>query len=287
MSAQSETQAEDFGRKTGLFGQQATARRFQRTRGGYRVTALVILPTYNELENLRPLVESILAQGSEFHVLVIDDGSPDGTGILADHLQGLHPDRMAVIHREGKFGLATAYLAGFHYGISKGYDFLFEMDADFSHRPEYLPLFLETARKTGADVVLGSRYVDGGGAENWSWHRRLMSRGGSWYAGQMLRLSQRDLTGGFKLFRREALESIDLTSVQSTGYGFQIEMTFRLVRKGMKVVEYPIVFRDRAAGQSKMSPGIFVEALFMVARLALTAPATLERGSMGEERARP
>jgi dolichol-phosphate mannosyltransferase len=161
------------------------------------------------------------------------------------------------------------------------------MDADFSHRPEYLPLFLETARRTGADVVLGSRYVDGGGAENWSWHRRIISRAGSWYAGRMLRLSQRDLTGGFKLFRREALQSIDLTAVQSTGYGFQIEMTFRLARKGMRVVEYPIVFRDRAAGQSKMSSAIFLEALFMVARLALTAPAPEQTAAMGEERVRP
>jgi len=251
------------------------------------VTALVILPTYNELANLRPLVESILAQGQEFHVLIIDDGSPDGTGILADHLKSLHPDRIAVIHRDGKLGLATAYLAGFHYGISKGYDFLFEMDADFSHRPEYLPLFVETARRTGADVVLGSRYVEGGGAENWSWHRRVISRLGSWYAGKLLRLTQRDLTGGFKLFRREALESIDLTAVQSTGYGFQIEMTFRLARKGLHIVEYPIVFRDRAAGQSKMSPGIFVEALFLVAKLALAAPAPERAGAMGEERVRP
>jgi dolichol-phosphate mannosyltransferase len=256
-------------------------------RGGSRVSALVILPTYNELGNLRPLVEDILAQSNEFHVLVIDDGSPDGTGILADHLHEIYPERVAVIHREGKLGLATAYLAGFHWGISKGYDFLFEMDADFSHRPEYLPRFLETARSTGADVVLGSRYVPGGGAVNWSWHRELISRAGSWYAGKLLGLPFRDLTGGFKLFRREALQAIDLTSVQSTGYGFQIEMTFRLHRAGMKIVEYPIVFHDRRAGESKMSPGIFIEAFWMVAKLSVTARGTQTQEGLERQRVRP
>lgn len=255
--------------------------------GGFPVSALVILPTYNELGNLRPLVEDILAQAQEFHVLIIDDGSPDGTGLLADHLHRLYPERVAVIHREGKLGLATAYLAGFHYGLSKGYDFLFEMDADFSHRPEYLERFLDTARTTGADVVLGSRYVPGGGAVNWNWRRRLISRGGSWYAGKLLGLPIRDLTGGFKLFRREALEAIDLTAVQSTGYGFQIEMTFRVHRAGMKVVEYPIVFQDRRDGVSKMSSSIFVEALWMVAKLSLTRPQAVGQENLERQRVRP
>jgi dolichol-phosphate mannosyltransferase len=231
------------------------------------VRALVALPTYNELENVTPLVEQVLGLSDEFDVLVVDDGSPDGTGLVAEHLKSVYPGRVEVIHRQGKLGLATAYLAGFRYGLVKGYDYVFEMDADFSHDPAYLPQFIETARATGADVVLGSRYAPGGGVENWTWSRRVISRGGSLYAGRMLQLPYRDLTGGFKLFRREALERLDLDMIKSTGYGFQIEVTYRLHQVGAKIVEHPIVFRDRRAGQSKMSPGIFLEALVMVAGL--------------------
>jgi dolichol-phosphate mannosyltransferase len=236
------------------------------------MSALVILPTYNELANLGPLVEQILDQGDEFSVLIIDDGSPDGTGLLADHLSRIYAGRVEVIHRQEKLGLATAYLAGFRYGIVKGYDFLFEMDADFSHDPKYLPAFLEKARSEGADVVLGSRYVQGGGVANWPWYRRIMSRGGSLYAGWMLDLPFKDLTGGFKLFRREALAELDLDRIKSTGYGFQIEVTYRLYQQGARITELPIVFQDRRHGESKMSPGIFWEALVMVAGLRVSEP---------------
>lgn len=250
------------------------------------MASLVILPTYNELANLGPLVEQILDQGDEFDVLVIDDGSPDGTGLLAEHLKTVYPGRVEVIHRQGKLGLATAYLAGFRYGIVKGYDYLFEMDADFSHQPKYLPEFLATARAEGADVVLGSRYTTGGGVVNWPWHRRLMSRSGSAYAGIVLGLPFRDLTGGFKLFRREALESINLNSIRATGYGFQIEMTYRLHQAGFRIVEHPIVFQDRREGVSKMSSGIFLEALWMVALLRASEPIQPAAPSV-RERVRP
>lgn len=237
-----------------------------------RLTALVILPTYNELENLAPLVEQILDQGDAFDVLVIDDGSPDGTGLLAEHLKSVYEGRVEVIHRQGKLGLATAYLTGFHYGMVKGYDFLFEMDADFSHQPKYLPELIQAATDAGADVVLGSRYAAGGGVVNWPWHRRLISRLGSRYARMVLNLPFRDLTGGFKLFRREALEGLELETIKASGYGFQIEMTYRLHQAGLKIIEHPIVFQDRRAGQSKMSPGIVLEALWMVATLRATQP---------------
>ena len=231
--------------------------------------ALVILPTYNELGNLGPLMESIIEQGEMFDVLIIDDGSPDGTGLLADHLKTVYPNRVEVIHRQGKLGLATAYLTGFRYGLNKGYDYMFEMDADFSHNPHYLPEFIQTMVREKADVVLGSRYVSGGGATRWPWYRRLISRGGSMYAGLMLGLSIRDLTGGFKCFSRRVLEAMNLETIESTGYGFQIEMTYRAVRSGFKVAEMPIIFEERREGKSKMSPGIFAEALWMVGKLRL------------------
>lgn len=240
--------------------------------------ALVILPTYNEIGNLAPMVESILGQGPMFDVLVIDDGSPDGTGLLADDLKETYPGRVEVIHRQGKLGLATAYLAGFRYGIKRGYEYFFEMDADFSHNPSYLPKFIEAMQSQNADVVLGSRYVAGGGAVRWPWYRKVISRGGSFYASKMLGVPVRDLTGGFKCFRRSVLESINLEQIQSSGYGFQIEMTYRAVESGFNVVEMPIIFEERREGQSKMSPTIFVEAFWMVAKMRAqhvgTAPST-------------
>ncbi len=248
--------------------------------------ALVILPTYNEVGNLAPMVEAILEQGDMFDVLVIDDGSPDGTGLLAEHLKGLYHGRVEVIHRQGKLGLATAYLTGFRYGLVKGYDYLFEMDADFSHNPLYLPRFIQAIQQQNADVVLGSRYVEGGGVVRWSWHRRLISRGGSLYAGLMLNLPVRDVTGGFKCFRRRVLESVDLETVESSGYGFQIEMTYRAVDAGFRVVEVPIVFEERREGVSKMSPGIFAEAFWMVAKMRLAQSLRRDRQPAGN-RLRP
>lgn len=232
-----------------------------------QVQALVVLPTYNEIENLGPMVSAILDQGSVFDVLIIDDGSPDGTGLMADHLKETYPDRVAVIHRQGKLGLATAYLTGFRYGLARGYDVVFEMDADFSHNPAYLPAFLECMEREDADVVLGSRYVQGGGAVRWPWYRKLISRGGSIYASRMLGVDVRDLTGGFKCLRREVLEALDLQAITSSGYGFQIELTYRVIEAGFRVAEMPIVFEERRAGASKMSPAIFLEALWMVAKM--------------------
>lgn len=248
--------------------------------------ALVIVPTYNELENLRPLVEAVLEQGDVYDVLVVDDGSPDGTGILADHLKRVHAGRVEVIHRQGKHGIATAYLAGFRYAIAKGYTYCFEMDADFSHDPGYLPQFLETMARTGADLVLGSRYVEGGGVERWSRWRRWISQGGSLYARRMLGLAVRDLTGGFKCFRTALLERLPLNEIRSSGYAFQIELTYRAAEAGAKVVEMPIRFAERRAGKSKMSPGIVLEAFWLVTWLRLSGFAGGERVPSGQ-RVRP
>ncbi|MCY0879173.1 MAG: polyprenol monophosphomannose synthase [Firmicutes bacterium] len=247
--------------------------------------ALVILPTYNEIGNLGPMVEAILAQGPMFDILIIDDGSPDGTGLLADHLKETYPDRVEVIHRQGKLGLATAYLTGFRYGIKRGYEYFFEMDADFSHNPAYLPAFIDTLHREGADLVLGSRYVPGGGVTQWPWYRKLVSRGGSLYASKMLGVEIRDLTGGFKCFRRSVLEALDLESIESTGYGFQIELTYRAVEAGFKVVEMPIVFEERRAGRSKMSLGIFLEAFWMVTKMR--AQRAARQAERAPERLRP
>jgi len=189
---------------------------------------------------------------------VVDDNSPDGTGALADAVAAREP-RVKVLHRAGKEGLGKAYLAGFAWALAQGYGLVLEMDADFSHDPRYLPAML--ARAAEADLVLGSRYVPGGGTENWGLVRRLISKGGSLYARTILGVKVRDLTGGFKCFRREVLEGIDLASVECTGYAFQIELTYRALRRGFRVVELPIVFADRRVGQSKMSRRIVLEAL--------------------------
>jgi dolichol-phosphate mannosyltransferase len=220
--------------------------------------ALVCLPTYDEAENLRPIVEAILAATPDVDVLVVDDNSPDGTGRLADEIAAREP-RVQVLHRAGKEGLGKAYLAGFAWALGRGYSLVLEMDADFSHDPRYLPALLEKARQ--ADLVLGSRNVPGGGTVNWSLARRLLSRGGSLYARLILGLPVRDLTGGFKCFHREVLEAIDLPTVECSGYAFQIELTFRAFRKGFRIAEVPIVFVDRRVGQSKMSQRIVLEAV--------------------------
>ncbi|HSN90748.1 MAG TPA: polyprenol monophosphomannose synthase [Anaeromyxobacteraceae bacterium] len=223
--------------------------------------ALVCLPTYDEAENVGPVTTAILAAAPDLDVLVIDDASPDGTGRLADEIARREP-RVKVLHRARKEGLGKAYLAGFAWALERGYGLVLEMDADFSHDPKYLPALL--AKAAEADLVLGSRYVPGGGTVNWGLGRRLLSRGGSLYARTILGLAVRDLTGGFKCFRREVLEAIDLPSVECSGYAFQIELTWRAVRAGFRVAEVPIVFEDRRVGQSKMSRRIVLEALAKV-----------------------
>jgi dolichol-phosphate mannosyltransferase len=224
--------------------------------------ALVCIPTYNERENVEFIVRAVLAADSRVDVLVVDDASPDGTGALADALAKESP-RVHVLHRAGKAGLGKAYLAAFDWALQRNYSLVLEMDADFSHDPAYLPVFLDRA-STDADLVLGSRWVKGGGTRNWGLGRQLISRGGSFYARTILGLDIRDLTGGYKCFRAEVLRAIDLPSVTSSGYGFQIELTYRAIKKGFRVVEVPIVFEDRRVGQSKMSRAIVLEALAMV-----------------------
>jgi dolichol-phosphate mannosyltransferase len=229
--------------------------------------ALICLPTYDERENLGPMIEAILAAVPQVDVLVIDDNSPDGTGQLADQIAAREP-RVQVLHRAGKEGLGRAYLAGFAWALARDYGLILEMDCDFSHDPKYLPGMLAAAAE--ADLVLGSRYVAGGGTVNWGALRKLISRGGSLYARTILGLTVRDLTGGFKCFRREVLEGIDLPTVECTGYAFQIELTYRAARRGFKVRELPIVFADRRVGLSKMSRRIVLEAIRKVWSIRLS-----------------
>lgn len=229
--------------------------------------ALVIVPTYNERENLPRLVPAILAQDPRLEILIIDDASPDGTGELADALAA-EEARVHVLHRPGKLGLGTAYLTGFRWGLEQGYDFLFEMDADFSHDPAHLPQFLKAIQD--ADVVLGSRYLEGRvTVVNWPITRLLLSYGANLYARLITGLPVADATGGFKCFRREVLEAIDLGRVESEGYAFQIEITLRAWKKGFRIKEIPIVFTDRDVGESKMSKKIIWEAVWRVWRLRL------------------
>jgi dolichol-phosphate mannosyltransferase len=226
------------------------------------------LPTYNEAENVDAVVRAALEQlattGREHTILVVDDGSPDGTGEIADRLAAEH-DAVRVLHRPVKEGLGRAYLAGFDLALSEGADLLLEMDADFSHDPADLPRLIAAA--DDADLVLGSRYVEGGGVENWGAVRRLLSRGGSWYARTLLRVPVRDLTGGFKCFQRRVLEAVDLNGVHADGYGFQIELTYRAIQAGFTVKEVPIRFRERREGHSKMTARIALEAVWKVPAL--------------------
>jgi len=226
---------------------------------------LIVTPTYNERDNLPEFVAAVHAAAPGAHLLVVDDASPDGTGPLADALAAADP-RVSVLHRPGKLGLGTAYVDGFRWAIARGYDVVFEMDADLSHDPAYIPAFL-AAVAGGADVVLGSRNVPGGGVEGWGLGRHALSKGGSLYARAILGVGVRDLTTGFKAYTRRALEVIDPGTVRSNGYSFQIETTYRALRKGLRVVEVPIVFVDRRAGRSKMSRRIFAEAITEVWRL--------------------
>ena len=226
---------------------------------------MVILPTYNEADNLPRIVPSILEQDPRIDVLVVDDDSPDGTGALADDLSQAS-DRVNVIHRSEKQGLGAAYIEGFRWGLERNYDLLFEMDADFSHRPDALPLFIEKARDF--DIVLGSRYLDGRVTViNWPMSRLLISFFGSWYARFVTRLPVRDATGGFNCWRREVMESLDFSRIESNGYTFQIELKLRAWRKGFSLIEIPIIFEERESGESKMSKRIVREAIWKVWKL--------------------
>ena len=232
--------------------------------------AWLILPTYNEAVNVEPFVRAVLPElaeaAPEHRILIVDDNSPDGTGRIADRLAS-ELDAVEVLHREEKKGLGVAYLAGFRRALEAGADLILEMDSDFSHSPADIPRLLEAAES--ADLVLGSRYVPGGGVTDWGLLRRALSRGGSLYARLVLRVKVHDLTGGFKCFRREVLEGLDLDSIHAEGYGFQIELTYRALRAGFRVTEIPIVFRERQAGQSKMTARIAVEAVWKVPALRL------------------
>ena len=229
----------------------------------------IIVPTYNERDNVGPISAAILETIPEAHVLFVDDGSPDGTGDLADDLARERP-AIAVLHRQSKQGLGRAYVAGFADVLARGADIVVQIDADFSHPVRFLPALLEPLRSGRADLVLGSRYVKGGQIPRWNILRRLVSRGGSIFAGVVLLLPFRDLTGGFKAWRSPALSAIDLEHLHAGGYGFQIETTFRARQAGARIVEVPITFEERRVGQSKMSMNIFGEAFVLVVALRLS-----------------
>ncbi len=230
---------------------------------------LVVMPTYNERENIGRIVPAVLEQDDRIDVLIIDDASPDGTGEIADRLAAENP-RVSVIHREGKLGLGTAYVMGFKYSLEKGYDLTFEMDADFSHDPSRIPDMIKAAEE-GADLVIGSRWVEGGGIENWPKKRELLSRWASKYSRFVTGLPVHDATAGFQAFRRRVLEELDLDRIRSDGYSFQIETKFKVWRKGFWIKEIPIIFRDRVHGESKISKKIIYEAFFLVWWLRLEA----------------
>ena len=230
---------------------------------------LIVTPTYNEKDNLQRFVEAVRTALPEADLMVVDDNSPDGTGAIADGIAA-KDDHVTVMHRAGKLGLGTAYIQAFTKGMAEGYDRFFEMDADLSHDVKYLPSFVQ-ALDEGADVVIGSRNIPGGSVEGWGVGRHLISKGGSLYSRTILGLPVKDLTSGYKAFTRRALEAIDIGDIHSNGYSFQIEMTYRALRKGMKVKEVPIIFVDRTAGKSKMSRRIFVEAIGVVWKLRAEA----------------
>ena len=229
--------------------------------------SLIVIPTYNEAGNIEALVSAILTLDLGFEILVVDDNSPDGTGQIADRLSESQPG-IHILHRAGKMGLGTAYVEGFNWAIEREYDYVLEMDCDFSHDPRFLPTFLE--KIPSADLVLGSRYVRGGGTPDWGLVRRIISGGGNIFARLMLGLKVRDCTGGFRCYRREMLQRIPWQEIRLQGYGFQIGALYHVQRLGGQVTEFPIVFEDRRIGQSKMSFKIVLEAFSYVTRLALS-----------------
>ena len=248
--------------------------------------AWIVVPTYNEAANLEPLVRGVREAAPDARVLVVDDASPDGTGDVADSMAA-GDDRVEVLHRPGKAGLGLAYVNGFAHALRAGAGYVLEMDADLSHDPRDVPRLIARA-EAGADLVLGSRYVSGGGVEDWDVLRRVLSRGGCRYARTVLGVGVRDLTGGFKCFRSETLRRIDFETVRSEGYAFQVELTYRALARGLRVEEIPIRFRDRGAGDSKMSARIALEAIWLVPALRLArrrdglpeAPGSGEPGSL-------
>jgi dolichol-phosphate mannosyltransferase len=238
---------------------------------------LIVIPTYNEIQNLKGLTESVfqvvdskahLYGVKEVNVLVVDDNSPDGTGKLADEIAKREP-RLQVLHRSEKNGLGKAYVAGFAWALDRGYDAILEMDADFSHNPSYLPEFWRLLKDH--DVVMGSRYVGGGGVRNWGIMRQAISRGGSVYARAILGMPVNDMTGGYNAWKRTVLEAVDISTLRSEGYAFQIELKWRAWKKGFKLTEFPILFEDRTRGKSKMSKKIIVEAMMRVASMKLSS----------------
>jgi dolichol-phosphate mannosyltransferase len=259
-----------------------------------RGTPWLVLPTYDEAKNIEAIVAAAgevlaAATGGDYRILIVDDGSPDGTGEIADRLAG-EREQVQVLHRREKNGIGPAYLAGFAHALEHGAAYVMEMDSDFSHDPADLARLLEaTDRRSGgdgADLALGSRYVPGGGVTDWGLLRRVISRGGSTYARRVLGLKVKDLTGGFKCFRREVLEAIHFDSVRSQGYAFQVELTYRAVRAGFRVVEVPIVFKDRELGESKMSWRIAAEAMWLVPKLRFGSPPPSSPGAAQVQPAR-
>lgn len=230
---------------------------------------LVIIPTYNEKDNIQKIIDAVFSLQQGFHVLIIDDGSPDGTGAIVKQLQQQHPGELFLEERSGKQGLGTAYIHGFKWAIARSYEYIFEMDADFSHNPKDLIRLHEACASGGGDVAVGSRYVKGGRTENWPWDRAVLSYGASIYVGFITWMPVRDATAGFVCYRRAVLEAINLDAIQFVGYAFQIEMKFTAWKLGFKIKEVPITFRDRKEGYSKMSKGIVKEGILGVLKIQL------------------
>lgn len=228
---------------------------------------LVVIPTYNEIENIEKIIAAVLRQGNVFDLLIVDDGSPDGTGDKVVELQDAYPQRLHLLKRSGKLGLGTAYLDGFKWGLQRAYDYFFEMDADFSHNPDDLTRLLAPAEAGTADVVVGSRYTKGGKVTNWPFDRIFLSYGASLYVRMITWMPVKDPTAGFKCYRREVLSKMDLDNIKFIGYAFQIEMKYKAYKLGFKIKEVPITFTDRVEGASKMSSGIIKEAIFGVIQM--------------------
>ncbi len=229
---------------------------------------LVIIPTYNEKENIQKIIETVLAFKTGYHVLVVDDNSPDGTGDIVDEMKAQIGDRLQILHRKEKNGLGPAYIAGFKFALENGYDYIFEMDADFSHKPEDLDRLLEACKKEDCDLAVGSRYTKGGGVgDTWGWYRHFLSFGASMYVRMITFMPVMDPTAGFKCYSRKVLETINLDNISFAGYAFQIEMKYSAYRRGFKIKEVPILFNDRELGTSKMNTSIVGEAIFGVLRM--------------------